>query len=73
LADRIKKQAREASGGKNPESDDALEQAKNKIREKLGGAKKPSSDASSHLTDERSEDDRSRGDLDDLDVEEEAA
>jgi hypothetical protein len=73
LADRIKNRAREVGEDKGPRSDDSLEQAKNKIREKLGGAKKTSRDVSSRLTDERSEDQRGRDDLDDRDGEEEVA
>jgi hypothetical protein len=76
LADRIKNQAGEVSS-KNPPSGDSLDQAKNKVREELGGAKKTSSNASSPLTGERSrsKDERSPDDddLDDLDLEEEVA
>jgi hypothetical protein len=72
LAEQLKKKAREFSG-KSPESDDSLEQAKNKIREVLGGTKKPSRDATSRPTGKKPVDQHSLDDLDDQDVEEEAA
>ena len=69
LAEQIKNKTREFSGGDRPQSDDSLEQAKNKIREVLGGAKKSSPVPSKR----KSADQRDLDDLDDENVEEEAA
>jgi hypothetical protein len=69
LTEQMKNKTREFSGSDRPQSDDSLERARNKIREVVSGAKKPTPGPS----DRKSADQRDLDDMDDQDVEEEAA